>query len=174
MPMPDFEQLQPVVNIAGQTCFGCGRDNPIGLHMDFHTDGARLYSRVRIPAAMAGWDTTVHGGIISTMLDEIMGWSVIHLLGKIGVTKTMTVTFVKPIGVEEELVVIGAIEQVPSERLALVTGEIYTAAAVLCARARGEFASMTPQAALRLGVMSSAYMERFQPVLEQSAGKRGG
>lgn len=173
MLIPDLEQLQRVVNIAGQTCFGCGQNNPIGLHMDFQTDGTRLYSRIRIPVAMAGWDTTVHGGIISTMLDEIMGWSVIHLLGKIGVTKTMTVTFIKPIGVEKDLVVVGAIEQVQSERLVVVSGEIYTTGEVLCAKARGEFASMTPQAALRLGVMSSAYMERFLPVLQQSAGSTG-
>ncbi len=28
---------------------------------------------------MAGWDRTVHGGIVSTVLDEIMGWGVIYL-----------------------------------------------------------------------------------------------
>ena len=164
---PDFNQLNKIDNIAAQTCFGCGQNNPIGLHMHFFTDNTRLYSQVTVPASMAGWDTTVHGGIISTMLDEIMGWSVIHLLGKIGVTKTMTVTFIKPISVEEELTIIGSIQQVQSERLVLVSGEIYNAGKVLCAKAAGEFASMTPQAALRLGVMSPAYMELFLPILQQ-------
>lgn len=166
---PDFSQLKKIDNIAAQTCFGCGQNNSIGLHMHFFTDDTRLYSRVTVPASMAGWDTTVHGGIISTMLDEIMGWSVIHLLGKIGVTKTMTVTFIKPIGVEEELTVIGSIQQVQTERLVLVSGEIYNTGMVLCAKAAGEFASMTPQAALRLGVMSPAYMERFLPILQQGS-----
>lgn len=169
---PGFEQLKCIANIAGQSCFGCGQNNAIGLRMHFKTDDSKVYSRVAVPAAMAGWDATVHGGIISTMLDEIMGWSVIYLLGKIGVTKTMTVTFMKPISVEEELTVIGSVQQVQTGRQVLVTGEIYNAGNVLCAKASGEFASMTPQAAVRLGVMSPAYMERFVPILEQSPGRK--
>ena len=83
----DLSQLRAIVNVEGQTCFGCGANNPIGLHMQFFTDEQRVYSQVTVPPAMAGWDRTVHGGVLSTLLDEIMGWSVIYLLGKIGVTK---------------------------------------------------------------------------------------
>ncbi|MCL2790204.1 MAG: PaaI family thioesterase [Desulfobulbus sp.] len=162
--------LQPIVNLEGQTCFGCGADNPAGLHMAFHTDGQRLYSFVSVPPSMVGWDRIAHGGILSTILDEIMGWSVIYLLGKIGVTKSMTVEFKKPVQVEQPLTAIGAIGEAVSDRQIVVAGEIYNAENTLCARATGTFAVMPAHTAIRLGVMSADYMERFLPILRQREG----
>ncbi len=161
------EQLKPVKNIEAQTCFGCGRDNPIGLKMQFKTDGEKIYSFVTLPKTMTGWDTTVHGGILSTILDEMMGWSVIYLLGKIGVTKAMTVEFLKPVPAETPLMAVGFIQEVVSDRQVLVTGEIYNKESKLCVRSTGTFAAMTAQAAVRLGVMGNDYMERFLPLLHQ-------
>jgi uncharacterized protein (TIGR00369 family) len=162
--------LKKISNVDGQTCFGCGETNPIGLHMEFLTDGQRVYSFVTVPLTMAGWDRTVHGGVISTILDEIMGWSVIYLLQKIGVTKSMTVDFMKPLRVGEKLTIVGSIQEIQSERLVQVTGEIYSGEDTLCARAHGTFATMSAQTAVRLGVMSIEYMERFLPVLNQNEG----
>jgi uncharacterized protein (TIGR00369 family) len=162
--------LKKIANLERQTCFGCGESNPLGLHMQFLTDEKHVYSFVTVPVAMAGWDQTVHGGIISTILDEIMGWAVIYLLKKIGVTKSMTVDFMKPVHVGEQLTVIGTIEEVRSERQIMVTGAIYTDGETLCAKATGDFAAMPAKTAVRLGVMSSEYMERFLPVLQQKGG----
>jgi uncharacterized protein (TIGR00369 family) len=162
--------LKTIINLEGQTCFGCGADNPLGLHMEFLTDDQRLYSFVTVPSAMAGWDQTVHGGIITTMLDEIMGWSVIYLLKKIGVTKSITVDFKKPIHVGQQLTVVGFIQEMLSERQVVATGEIYSADETLCARSRGTFAAMPAQTAVRLGVMRADYMERFVPILQQKGG----
>ncbi len=162
--------LKKISNVEGQTCFGCGATNPIGLHMEFLTDGLRVYSFLTVPLAMAGWDRTVHGGVTSTMLDEIMGWSVIYLVQKIGVTKSMTVDFLKPLRVGEKLTIVGSVQEIQSERLVLVTGEIYSEEDTLCAIAHGTFATMSAQTAVRLGVMSSEYMERFLPVLNQNKG----
>jgi uncharacterized protein (TIGR00369 family) len=161
------EVLKKITNLDGQTCFGCGANNAIGLHMEFLTDDQRVYSFVTVPEAMAGWDQTVHGGIISTMLDEIMGWTVIYLLKKIGVTKTMTVEFMKPLSVGKRLTVIGAIQEIQSERQVLVTGEIYSDEETLCAKAQGTFAAMSAQTAVRLGVMRDQYMRGFLPILHQ-------
>jgi uncharacterized protein (TIGR00369 family) len=163
--------LKTITNLEGQTCFGCGADNPLGLHMEFLTDGQRIYSFVTVPSAMAGWDQTVHGGIITTMLDEIMGWSVIYLLKKIGVTKSITVDFKKPIHVGHQLTVVGFIQEMLSERQVVVTGEIYSGNETLCAKSQGTFAAIPPQTAVRLGVMSADYMERFVPILQQNGGK---
>jgi uncharacterized protein (TIGR00369 family) len=161
------EKLHTITNVPDQTCFGCGSSNPIGLQMQFQTDDEKIYSFVTVPASMAGWDTTVHGGILSTILDEMMGWSVIYLLGKIGVTKSMVVEFFKPVPAGQPLTAVGFIQEVVSDRQILVAGEIYTQQSVLCARSTGTFAAMTSQAAVRLGVMSTAYMERFLPILKQ-------
>jgi acyl-coenzyme A thioesterase PaaI-like protein len=158
--------LKQIINMEGMSCFGCGATNPAGLHMTFHTDEQRLYSFITTSPTMVGWGQTVHGGILTTMLDEIMGWSTIYLLGEIAVTKSITVEFKKPVQVGDALTVVCAIGE-HAGRQVTMNGEIYCAEKGLCVRAEGVFASLHPQAAVKLGVMSSDYMERFLPVLRQ-------
>jgi hypothetical protein len=53
-------------------CFGCGPENPHGLRMSFESDGKRLRSTVTLEKRFRGWSNHIHGGILSTMLDETM------------------------------------------------------------------------------------------------------
>ena len=162
--------LKTILNIRDQAGFGCGEDNPIGLKMQFLTDNERIYSLVTVPPAMAGWDQAVHGGIISTILDEIMGRAVIYLLQKIAVTKSITVDFVRPLYVGRKLSVVSSIQEIQSERQVLMTGEIYSDEDQLCAKAHGKFVTMSSESAVRLGVMSSKYMEGFMSIRNQNEG----
>ena len=97
----------------------------------------------------------------------VMGWTAIHLLKKIAVTRTITVDFLKPVYVGRELVVIGTIAERPSDRQVVVHGEVHMGE-TLCTRARGDFATLSAQSAVRLGVMSGDYLERFLPILERT------
>ena len=163
---PDI--LKPIPNSEGQTCFGCGPQNPSGLKMKFATDGERVYSFMQVPRTMTGWDRTVHGGILSTILDEIMGWSVIYLLKKIGMTQSITVEFKKAVNASEQLTIVGSIKEKQSERSALMSGMIFNKADALCAEATGKFTTMQPKAALRLGLVGDDYMKTFGPILNFS------
>lgn len=164
----DLETLKPIPNSADQTCFGCGAKNHNGLQMEFFTDDNRLYSFLEIPVAMAGWDKTVHGGILSTILDEIMGWSVIYLFKNLGVTKSITVNFIKPVQADTKITVVGAAEQQPKGRSVRMMGEIYNGRNVLCASATSEFTIIEPKVAVRLGVVGKEYMKMFEPILNFS------
>ena len=161
----DPEVLQAIPNSENQTCFACGPNNPNGLKMKFTTDGERVYSFMRAPLTMTGWDQTVHGGILTTMLDEVMGWSVIYLLKKIGMTKSITVDFNKAVYAGERLTVVGGIQEQRSERDSLMHGAIYNEKNTLCVEATGQFTTLRPKAALRLGLVGSDYMETFGPIL---------
>jgi len=162
----DPTKMKEVPNLEGQTCFGCGTVNPQGLKMTFSSDDNKVYSHVRVPAAMTGWDQAVHGGILATIIDEIMGWTVIHLTKKIGVTRSMTVDYLKPVVSGEQLSVVGAVLENLSERSVLITGEIYNSADILSVRGKGKFSTMNPRTAVRLGVISPEYMQRFTKLLE--------
>jgi acyl-coenzyme A thioesterase PaaI-like protein len=159
------EVLQTIPNSEDQTCFACGPNNPNGLKMKFSTDGERVYSFMRAPSSMTGWDQTVHGGILTTMLDEVMGWGVIYLLKKIGMTKSITVEFNKAVYAGERLTVVGGIQEQQSERDSLMHGAIYDEKDTLCVQATGQFTTLRPRAALRLGLVGSDYMETFGPIL---------
>ncbi len=55
-------------------CFVCGRDNPSGLHMSFFDDGnAMVMSKVTPPKHCEGYPGVLHGGIVATILDEVVG-----------------------------------------------------------------------------------------------------
>ncbi len=162
----DHDTLKPIPNSPEQTCFGCGAHNPDGLKMKFFTDGRQIFSFMKVPPTMTGWDRTVHGGVLSTILDEIMGWAVIALLKKIGMTKTMTVDFIQSVTTSEKLTIVGGIQETQSQRSALVTGAIYKADDSLCVKATGQFTTMQPKAALRLGLVSGDYLKMFEPVLD--------
>jgi uncharacterized protein (TIGR00369 family) len=159
------ESLRQVPNIENQSCFGCGEENPIGLRMKFSTDGQKMYSEVAVPLTMVGWDNTVHGGILSTIVDEIMGWTVIHLIKKIGVTRSITVNFLQPVRGGDRLIVVGTVLESNSQRSASISGEIYNNNGVKCVQATGEFSTMKPETAVRLGVSSKEYMMQFQKIL---------
>ena len=130
------------------TCFACGSDNPYGLHMAFSTDGRKLYSSVTPEKHLSGWDTLLHGGIISTLLDEIMAWTAIHMLQRVILTKSMQVEFLHPIQVHTQLEVQGWVDSQESERKAWIAGAIFNAQGLEMARSKGEMVLFEPDSKL--------------------------
>jgi len=80
-----------------QNCFVCGKKNSAGLQLEF-TQAPRsgeTEARVAFPVQMQGWRSTVHGGLLATVLDE----SMIKAAAACGlkcVTAEITVKFKKP------------------------------------------------------------------------------
>ena len=58
--------------IADDMCFACGRANPIGLKLTFHEEGDEYIATFVADPAHQGYAGVVHGGILATLLDEIM------------------------------------------------------------------------------------------------------
>lgn len=139
--------------MTNHRCFGCSPSNSFGLQMEFFIDGDALFSWVIVPDHLCGWDRLVHGGVISTLLDEIMSWSAITLLKRIILTKSMKVDFIRPVFVGHELTVEGRMLERTGERESLMAGFLYNDKKELCAKAEGTFALFTPKAAIRMGIM---------------------
>lgn len=92
--------------IHHETCFGCGKNNPIGLHADFTYDEDLgevrfIYNFRRLFNGAPGFG---HGGVISALMDESMGALCFHL-GYIVMTDTMSYKFLKATPVETDLLV---------------------------------------------------------------------
>ena len=65
------------IRVRAARCFACGELNEHGLHLDLHVDGDRCWTELALPDRFQGWDGIAHGGIVCTILDEVMAWSVI-------------------------------------------------------------------------------------------------
>ena len=94
-------------------CFVCGEKNPNGLHLSFEIDKEKKTLKTTFIASPTyqGWDGIVHGGIISTLLDEAMA-KLVYELGYQAVTASLEVKFKKPAPILEPLSVFGEITEV--------------------------------------------------------------
>jgi acyl-coenzyme A thioesterase PaaI-like protein len=63
-------------------CFACGPLNPIGLRMEVSYRENKAICRLVLKREFQGWKNIVHGGVVATILDEIMAHAVMHYVGK--------------------------------------------------------------------------------------------
>jgi acyl-coenzyme A thioesterase PaaI-like protein len=82
--------------IAPHNCFACGTLNATGLQLDLHVDGGRCWTDLTVADRFQGWNDIVHGGIVSTILDEVMAWSLVDR-DVWGVTARLAVDFRHPV-----------------------------------------------------------------------------
>jgi len=147
-------------------CFGCSPMNTAGLKMTFATDGESVISSLKVPEHLCGWNNLVHGGVIATILDEIMSWTAIHLLKKIILTKSVSIEFVKPVYIGKMLTAKGRVLEVKSKREALLEGVIINDSNELCARSQGTFVLFSAEVAKRLNIMDAQGLETFKGIFE--------
>jgi uncharacterized protein (TIGR00369 family) len=84
------------IEVAPHHCFACGALNEHGIHLDLHVDGDRCWTELALPERFQGWDGIAHGGIICTILDEVMAWS-LAATDNWGLTARLNVAFKRPV-----------------------------------------------------------------------------
>lgn len=81
-------------------CFACGAKNSQGLGLRFRFDGSEVAADIAFKQTFQGYRGIVHGGLISTLLDEAMV-TLLNKTGELAVTAELTVRFVTPARVGE-------------------------------------------------------------------------
>jgi uncharacterized protein (TIGR00369 family) len=121
-------------------CFGCGGANPQGLQLSFEQDDAarRIRAVFRLRPEYQGARGFLHGGIIATLLDEIMA-KLSRLEGNgTSVTAELKVEYLKPVPVDADLHA-EAYEASRAGRNLFRVGEIRNSEGVLLARGNARF-----------------------------------
>lgn len=104
-------------------CFVCGRENPIGLHMHFYTDtDGCVYADYLPRDEHQSYPGVMHGGLITSMLDEIIGRTAIAM-NLWCMTAELKVRFKKPVPIGTMLKLKGEITK-STGRLLEGRGEI--------------------------------------------------
>jgi uncharacterized protein (TIGR00369 family) len=135
-----MSQLDPA-----NRCFGCGSGNARGMRLAFELDESsqRVIGRFRLGPEYQGGTGFIHGGIIATVLDEVMS-KVSRFSNVRAVTAELTVEYLKPVRVDEELRVEGFSTRRNGRDL-YYEGEIRNAAGTVLARGRGRFVIIDPE-----------------------------
>ena len=76
-------------------CFGCGADNPIGLRLKYRREGDAVVTEFTPGDEHEGWPDIVHGGIITTLLYEVME-NFAYQNGTIAMMRSMHTSFRRP------------------------------------------------------------------------------
>ncbi len=132
-------------------CFGCSPDNPIGLHMEFYEDGDDIVSTWHPERNYQGWVDTMHGGILSTLIDETCGWVVTRKMQTSGFTTNLSVKFRKAVSTHEPLLTIRARIVKQIRNLLFIHAEITNSLGELCVEGDTTYFLMNAEKAHEMG-----------------------
>lgn len=156
------------INIeTDHNCFGCGLLNEHGLRLSFfpHERGG-VRAEFTPAARFEGYDGMVHGGVISTVLDEVMAWS-LYRQETWAVTGELTVRYRSPIRVGEATRAVGWMTGRRGRRIEMA-GEIVRASdGAVLARATAVFVAV-PE------LQAEAWRQRYLGSRDQFAVDNGG
>jgi uncharacterized protein (TIGR00369 family) len=109
-------------------CFVCGVDNEHGLHLQFYQNEPGVVEvTYTVPEHFQGYDGIVHGGIVATLVDEVLGR--VHMGSdpehpRFMYTAKLTITYRKPVPTGEEIRIVGQAKK-SRRRTATSTAQIY-------------------------------------------------
>lgn len=119
-------------------CFACGPDNPHGLHLhDFRQEGEEYVVGFVPQRHHQGWQGLTHGGIVATVLDEVMT-RMLYAQGREAVTAEICIRYHRPLPTGES-VEARAREIEARGRLIRTHAELFDRRGSLLASAEGKF-----------------------------------
>jgi acyl-coenzyme A thioesterase PaaI-like protein len=125
-------------------CFGCGTLNTHGLQLSLHLEPARSWTELELDRRFEGWEGVAHGGIVSTILDEVMAWALVAE-DNWGVTARLAVAFRKPIPIGMPIRADGWITQSRRRVVETAARIVETGSGVELATATGTYVAADPE-----------------------------
>lgn len=139
---------------SSKMCFVCGRDNPIGFHLQFFQDrDGCVYADYTPKEEHQGFPGVMHGGLVTALLDEILGRTAIAS-NLWCMTVELEVRFKKPVPIGDSLKLKGEITR-RKGRLLEGKGELRLSDGSVAAQAHGTYLKIP-----------DAQLQSYQSVLE--------
>ena len=127
--------MEEIIKYSG--CFVCGDENPHGLRITFHSVDGQAVAEYVADDRFQGYRGIFHGGLVATLLDEIMAKAVLAQK-RYCMTVEMSVRFKKAIPVGTKLRLTGRVTQ-DRRRLLETAGEITGEDGAVYATATGKY-----------------------------------
>ncbi|MEE4184960.1 MAG: PaaI family thioesterase [Gammaproteobacteria bacterium] len=87
-------------------CFVCGPDNPLGMRIAFRIENGVCRGEFTPPAHLCGFDGVTHGGVLFSLLDDVMAnW--LFLQGEPAYTGKCEIRYRQPAAIGERLLLEG-------------------------------------------------------------------
>src|SRR5215471_3092820 len=122
-----------------RSCFVCGESNPVGLKLRFETDGRIVHAHFRPRPEHIGFKQTIHGGLIATLLDEIMVWACAVQTKRFAFCAELNVRYLNPVRPNEDLAVLGELASNRRDKLFEARAELKNQTGLVLATATGKY-----------------------------------
>jgi uncharacterized protein (TIGR00369 family) len=132
------------------SCFVCGESNPIGLNLRFETDGCIVQTRFVARPEHAGFRQTVHGGLIATLLDEMMVWACAVGTKRFAFCAELNVRFQIPLRPGDQVLATAELVENRRGKIFEAKGELRNEAGELLASATGKYLPIKEEIAAQL------------------------
>jgi len=121
------------------SCFVCGESNAIGFRLRFETDGRLVRTRFSPRPEHNGFKNVMHGGLIATVLDEVMVWGCAVATRKFAYCAEFTVRFLSPVHPGQELVAEGELAANRKGKVLEAKGTLRDQSGKVLAEATGKY-----------------------------------
>jgi acyl-CoA thioesterase FadM len=147
-------ESEPIVNhvlVAGNTCFGCGPDNPNGRSVRIWRDGDRsdgLLGSFTPQPFMSGFPGITHGGAIYTALDCIAAWTPTALrpeVKAIWILRSASIRYHRAARAEQEIGLATAVKAETPGRTMVVHATARDGSGALLAEAEFDVVALPPE-----------------------------
>ncbi len=151
-----FEHMRKLPSLpSDHTCFGAGPANSKGLRMEFYTDEKCVFSKLFIPEHMNSWQGLVHGGIVSTILDEMMFYTATCFFKRIVLTREVNVKLHRPARFRQmPFSVMGEIISRKDDTSGVIAAKLYNRDSELCAESIGTFALVKSHIIRKMNILT--------------------
>ena len=108
-PSPSQETMDRIRAREHPGCLMCSTANAFGMKLRFRVqDDGSVLAMLQCREMMQSYPTTLHGGVISAILDSAMTHA-LFAIGVVAITAEMTVRFVAPVNLDHGAVVTASI-----------------------------------------------------------------
>ncbi|MGH2427995.1 MAG: PaaI family thioesterase [Candidatus Limnocylindria bacterium] len=127
---------------ADHNCFACGGENRIGMRLHIELGEGTARTEWTVGDDYVGWSDKAHGGIIATLLDEVMAWAP-SSFDSWAVTAELTTRYRSPASPGERLKAMGRVTN-RRRRIYEVSGEVRGPDGRLVAEGSGRYLGAAP------------------------------
>ncbi len=121
------------------SCFVCGEANPIGLNLRFVTDGKVVRTHFVPGREHVGFKEVVHGGLIATVLDEVMVWACAVQTKQFAFCAELSVRFAQTLKPGQEALALAEVTANRHNKLFEAKAELRSSTGTLLASAKGKY-----------------------------------
>jgi uncharacterized protein (TIGR00369 family) len=143
-------------------CFACSPTNPIGLRLEFYENGDFVETTWSPSRLHEGYPGSLHGGILSTLVDETAAWTMYIKARCAGVTSRINVRYRKPVdSTHKEILVRGTITNI-NRNLCYVHVEVFNEQGELCTEAEVTYFMFSPEKSVQECYFPADYNSFFE------------